>query len=157
MLMADTPTQAQQDLIAMHSDTICAGISEGKSLRAICESNNIPRRSVFKWLEVDEDFMHQYTRARQEQADTIFDEILEIADESKADKGKDGVDHENIQRPRLRIDARKWMAGKMRPKKYGDHIRQEHTGPDGEPLQINPSDKLTEFMDVIAKRGGKIS
>src|SRR5690606_8467561 len=103
--------------------------AEGKSLRSICKEPDMPAAStVFLWLTQHEDFSEQYARAREAQADALFDEILEIADDTSQDfiaKGNpDGsetqvVDHEHIQRSRLRVDARKWMAGKLRPKKYG--------------------------------------
>jgi hypothetical protein len=62
----------------------------------------------------------------------LFDEILSIAD--KQDKDVDEVDgievinHNVINRNRLQIDARKWVLGKMNPKKYGERIQQEHSG-----------------------------
>jgi hypothetical protein len=71
---------------------------------------------VCRWLDANEIFREQYARARERQADTLFDQILTIADEEK----------EDVQRSRLRVDARRWMAGKMRPKVYGDKL--EHTG-----------------------------
>src|SRR5258708_7552309 len=43
--------------------------------------------------------------------------------------GKRIVDHENIQRSRLRVDARKWAAARLAPKKYGDHISHDVKGP----------------------------
>ncbi len=33
-----------------------------------------------------------------------------------------------IEHRRLQVDARKWYAGKLRPKVYGDKIQQEHSG-----------------------------
>ncbi len=41
------------------------------------------------------------------------------------------VDHEHIQRSRLRVDARKWLMSKMAPKKYGEKL--QHTGDGGGP------------------------
>ena len=35
---------------------------------------------------------------------------------------------EHVQRSRLRVDARKWIASKLKPKKYGDYQKHEHTG-----------------------------
>ncbi len=35
---------------------------------------------------------------------------------------------EHVQRSRLRIDTRKWLAGKLKPKKYGDRINLDHAG-----------------------------
>lgn len=64
----------------------------------------------------------QYARAREVQADKLFDECLTIADQydATAEKLEGGTDH--INRARLRIDTRKWMAGKLRPKVYGDKL-----------------------------------
>jgi hypothetical protein len=42
--------------------------------------------------------------------------------------GKTIVDHENIQRSRLRVDARKWAAARLAPKKYGDRVEHDHKG-----------------------------
>jgi hypothetical protein len=76
----------------------------------------------------------RYARAREEQADKLFREIIEIADDASGDyvttsDGKRIVDHENIQRSRLRVDARKWAAARLAPKKYGDHISHDVKGP----------------------------
>jgi hypothetical protein len=38
---------------------------------------------------------------------------------------------EALRRSALRIDARKWMLGKMKPKVYGDKVTTEHSGPGG--------------------------
>jgi hypothetical protein len=37
---------------------------------------------------------------------------------------------------RLRIDTRKWIASKLKPKKYGDKIEQEIKGEMGLTVQI---------------------
>ncbi len=117
-------------------DAICERIADGESLRSICDSEDMPSKStVMKWLADDgtEKLSDQYARAREMQADVIFDECLEIADCGDGDmiKKEDGtvaINHENIQRSRLRVDTRKWMAGKMRPKKYGDKQQMELSG-----------------------------
>ncbi len=100
--------------------------------------------TVCRWLGQHEAFREQYARAREAQADTLFDEILEIADDGTNDyvirkgEGEDveRVDHDHIARSRLRVDARKWMASKLQPKKYGDKVQQELSGPDGGPIPI---------------------
>ena len=38
------------------------------------------------------------------------------------ENGNPRINHDVIQRDRLRVDARKWMLGKMQPKKYGDKL-----------------------------------
>ena len=100
-------------------------IATGESLRSICRSKHMPGKSeVFRVLAVDEVLRDQYARAREQQADAIFDEILDIADQSTP---------ETVQQARLQIDARKWMAGKLRPKKYGDKL--ELSGDPGAPIK----------------------
>lgn len=117
---------------------ICERIAEGESLRAICCDEAMPNTSsVMRWLAAEgaENLREQYARARDAQADYIFDEILDIADDATNDwmevNGDDGayrLNGEHVQRSRLRIDARKWMAGKLRPKKYGDKLDLNHGG-----------------------------
>ncbi len=82
------------------------------------------------------------------QADALFDEALEIADDASGDwtkdaKGNKVLDHEHVQRSRLRVDTRKWAAGKMAPKRYGDKL--QHTGDGGGPIRVRPDlSKLTD-------------
>ena len=104
------------------------------SLRSALSQSNMPSNETFyKWLDEDKDKTKQYARACNKRADLIFEDILDIADESHSDKkvledGREVIDNEVVQRSRLRIDARKWMLSKMNPKKYGDKIQQEHSG-----------------------------
>jgi hypothetical protein len=134
-----TFTQEQADLI-------CQRIADGESLRTICSDEGMPATStVFKWLNEQTTFSEQYARAREAQADALFDEILEIADDGSNDwmerKNQDGENigwrenGEALRRSALRVDARKWMAAKLQPKKYGDRITQELTGKDGGPIE----------------------
>ncbi len=107
---------------------ICREISKGKSLRNVLKAKDMPAYETFyKWIDGDESKSKQYTRATQNRADNIFEDILDIADKQASDvyldkDGKEQINHNIIQRARLQVDARKWMLGKMRPKKYGDKL-----------------------------------
>ncbi len=117
---------------------ICRRLAAGKSLRAICEAKGMPSaETVRRWLLDNEDFCAQYVRAREVQADRFAEEILEIADDASDDwtigeGGRKALDHEHVQRSRLRVDTRKWAAGKLAPKRYGDKL--QHTGEGGGPV-----------------------
>lgn len=111
------------------ADIICERLADGESLRSICRDPEMPgTTAVCKWLIRIPAFAEQYARARELQADALFDENLDIADDGRNDwmlrQGTLVPNNEAVQRSRLRIDTRKWMAGKLRPKKYGD-IRPE--------------------------------
>ena len=128
------------------ADIICERLADGESLRSICEADGMPSKAtVFNWLLKPEHsgFFDQYTRARELQADSHVDEMPDIADDSSNDyitkTNADGstyeqVNSEHIQRSRLRIDTRKWIAERMRPKKYGAKVAL--TDPDGGPLVV---------------------
>lgn len=117
------PTTFTQKIV----DTICERISNGESLVRICSEKNMPeRKTIYNWLNNHEDFLRSYAHARDSQADFYADEIIEIADQTVLDPND----------RRIKIDARKWKASKMAPKKYGDKITQEHTGPEGGAIPI---------------------
>ena len=110
-------------------DEICVRIAEGESLRKICKDEKMPSLvSVWRWLNESETLSKQYTRAREEQAETFVDEILDIADDNKDDtyldeNGKLIINQEVIARSRLRVDSRKWIASKLKPKRFGDYTK----------------------------------
>ena len=127
------PTKYSQNVAA----ALCASLAEGESLRTACSPKEMPCvKTVFNWMHSNEEFLQQYTRAKQESADALTDEMLDIADDATNDwmerQGKDAegyeVNGEHIQRSRLRIETRKWLSSKLKPKKYGDKIVTEHSG-----------------------------
>jgi DNA helicase IV len=115
---------------------ICDRLEHGETLRSIVLDPLMPSRTtVFKWLQTNEAFAEQYARARDAQADHFAEEIVDIADAepSLIFKNVDGVDVASVDSTavnllRLRIDARKWYASKVAPKKYGDKIETTHRG-----------------------------
>jgi hypothetical protein len=127
--MSGRPSEFTPEL----ADLICARLADGQSLRAICRADEMPDKStVFRWLRSNLEFRDQYTRAKEESADALTDEMLEISDDATNDwmerHNEDGsnigwqVNGEHIQRSRLRIETRKWLASKLKPKKYGDKV-----------------------------------
>src|SRR5688572_25127505 len=101
------------------ADLICERLANGESLRAICNDAGMPdKATVFRWLAAHEEFRDQYARARETQADSLFDDILTIADTPVVGEkrktlpdGKVEVSTgDMIEHRRLQVDARKWMA-----------------------------------------------
>ena len=125
-----------EDEIEIKFRLILEGLESGKSLRAVLREDDMPdSRTFYKWLDNDQNKITQYARACEKRTDSIFEEILDIADETHSDKkvledGREVIDNEVIQRSRLRVDARKWMLSKMNPKKYGDKLETDnkHSG-----------------------------
>lgn len=102
------------------ADKICNYIAGGMSLRKLCELDGMPTKETVRvWLRDNETFSAQYARARDEQADFYADEIIEIADNET-----------DPQKARVRVDSRKWIASKLKPKRYGDKLEvdNKHSG-----------------------------
>ena len=89
-------------------------------MRKLCAPEDMPDRgTVVRWLAEHPDFAAKYARAREAQADTMDDLILEEAEK---------VTPETAAASRVKIDAYKWRAAKLKPKVYGDKMQQEHSG-----------------------------
>lgn len=123
------------------ADSILARMMEGESLRVICFDTTMPNAStVHAWVLEDKKehiddleeigFSKKYARARDIQAEVMFEEILEIADDgsndymsiTKGDETYNVEDREVTNRSRLRVDSRKWYLSKVLPKKFGDKV-----------------------------------
>lgn len=110
------PSKFTQEL----ADKICERIANGESLRSICADKGMPdKATVHRWCAESSEFCDQYAHAREGQAEFYADEIIEISDTATSD---------DVAVARLRVDARKWYAAKLAPKKYGDKLTTEHTG-----------------------------
>lgn len=116
--------------------------------------------TVLKWLNSNADFSQAYSRAKELQADFLADEIIEISDDAGGDAviryrgGKQvaEIDGTNVNRSRLMVDSRKWLAAKLRPKKYGDQL---DVTSGGEPLPAPSSvaiDARVQTLMMLAQR-----
>jgi hypothetical protein len=145
------PTKYNQET----ADFICMMLSEGMSLRQILKADTagrLPAQStVYEWLIRHAVFAEQYARAREEQADTNADEIIAIADERppefKDDKGRTYLDQTYIAWQKNRIEARKWTAMKLKPKKYGDRVALE--GVEGGAAIKTEDATADKFLEII--------
>lgn len=122
-------------------DEICERLACGESMRSVARDESMPCMStMFKWLRENENFSQQYDKAKIESADALVEDMLDIADnqveqplivdglpvevDGKAVMVKDAV---SVNHAKLRVDTRKWAASKLKPKKYGEKVTQEHS------------------------------
>lgn len=124
---------------------IIVRVAEGESMRTICRDEEMPRMStIFAWLRDNKEFSEQYTRAKQEAADALSEDIQEI--------GK--LTLTGLYEPaaaRVAIDSYKWIAAKLKPKKYGDKV---DITTDGEKLGVSLSAEQAErLIRARAERG----
>lgn len=139
---SERPTKRQGKYVTIFTPalftTICDRIAGGESLRQVCSDPEMPSKStVMRWLRDKPELRDQYAIARDDLLDHWAEDLIEIADDGTLDTmpgtDKHGnevmvANHANVQRDRLRIDARKWLMSRLGPKKYGDHVEVEHSG-----------------------------
>lgn len=107
---------------------ILDGIIEGKSVRQICAVEDMPHYvTVQRWIANNAEFANKCARARELQADNIFEDMQEVADNGNPD---------DVQRAKLRVSTMQWRAAKLAPKKYGDKV------------QVGGSDDLPPIQSV---------
>lgn len=131
--MAGRPTKYTPELF----DEICEKIANSDlGLVYICEHKGLNAKTFYDWLKEDVELSNKYVRAREMQAEFLADQILAIADDGtndfmkivKGDMEYNVEDREVTNRSKLRVDARKWLASKLLPKKYGDKVQTELSG-----------------------------
>jgi hypothetical protein len=104
-------------------------IGSGMSVSKACDEVGMSHSQFYRIVNADKELCDKYARAMDQRADVIFDQILSISDNDDPDA--------DVQRDRLKVDARKWVVSKMLPKKYGDRVTNELTGSNGLPLEIS--------------------
>jgi len=116
-------------------DSICDDTkSSSLGLVHICKPYNVERNAFLRFKDADPERISKYARAKEDQADYLVEEIIEISDDGTNDfmllhKGNETMQVENKEvtnRSRLRCDMRKWAASKLKPKSYGDKLESTH-------------------------------
>lgn len=147
----ETPTRGRPSLYTPEiAELILLGVSEGRSLRKICEPEDMPSEAaVRRWVMDDhEGFAAHYTRSRDIGLDCRADAIIENAKDAK-----------DASLGRLSFDADRWYLSKLAPKRYGDKLTTELTGADGGPVKTEavvdwsgvPSDAIQAVLDAVQK------
>lgn len=126
-------------------ERLCAELACGVSMRTACKPDDMPSvATAFGWMRKHPEFLELYTRAKAEAADALVEEMMDICDDGTNDwmevHDKDGecigykVNGEHVQRSRLRVETRKWIAAKLKPKKYGEKVDVNHGTQPGDPI-----------------------
>lgn len=139
-----TPLVLEGEAKAAVQALIIDQMSNGKTLSAICRQDGMPsRRTVYDWIRDDEAFAAAMNDARDLGADAIAEEALEIADTTEEgielEIGAEGNKKEKrgdmLGHRKLRVETRLKLLAKWHPKRYGDKVVAEHTGPEGGPIK----------------------
>lgn len=127
-------------------DLIAQGVPATKASQAVGKD----RTNVGKWLRwhASPEQHRSYAYAQEDGADALAEEVIDISDDDGLDvgydeEGKPYFKGQHVARSRLRVDSRKWLAGKKYPRKYGDRAYQVQEG----------GEKPVEIMGVVRVEG----
>jgi hypothetical protein len=100
-------------------DQIFERMAQGESLSGICRRPRMPTRTtVLRHVTSDPAFEALYDRARQAMGDALAEDCLRIAD----DATNDASDPQAVNRAKLQVDTRKWLASRLFPHRFGGPI-----------------------------------
>jgi hypothetical protein len=105
------------------ADAICVWVAAGGSLKAYCRDHGRSMGTVYRWMRETTGFQARYAQAHEDRADSLTDEMMDIADGAAVDASIEGV-----AAAKLRVETRKWIASKLRPTRWGDKQTVEHVG-----------------------------
>lgn len=127
------------ELTPQISEYICDQLAQGRSLISICNNDEgIPSHAtVSRWINKYPDFAINIAHAREAQADYFLDKQIEFAETATVD---------DYQLRKFQADNLKWVAAKLRPKKYGDSTQIKHADADGNKLS---------FTDILSSLDGR--
>ena len=109
---------------------ICTLLAEGKSLNEISKMDGLPcLTAIYNWLRAEPSFASNYARAKEDSADTFAAMMIDAVNGPFNDALEVNV-------ARLKLDAYKWIACKLKPRSYGDRVQAALTGADGGPIQV---------------------
>lgn len=129
--------------------TIAERLSNGEPLAKICREEGMPHPSTVRdWMATHPDVSRAIARAREDGHDALAQEALEIADDGRRDYevGEDGakvVNHDHINRSKLRVHTRLQLLAKWDPR-YADRQKIEHSG------AISTSDPATVANQLVS-------
>ena len=115
-------------------ELVCEYTAQGESLTTMCKRDNMPTKvTIINWLNTYPDFASAFEDAKRAKAESLADEIIDIADDHASvtfydADGNRRVDAGAVAHAKLRIDSRKWIASKLKPKVYGDKMQTEVSG-----------------------------
>jgi transposase-like protein len=142
--MAGSPDTDKRELFDEREARVVEIIAHGGTIRSAATEIGVDQSTITRWLQ-DESrvaFRTHYAQAREAQADSFADEIVETARDESLDPAA----------RRIRVDALKWAAGKRKPKVYGDRVELA-SDPDAPliPAQADATTLARAMLAIVAK------
>jgi hypothetical protein len=96
-------------------------LAGGSTPGEVCKVLGVPRGTLSWWKRSSPEYARAYAHAIRSGADHLAADTVEISDACPAEK-------DEVNRARLRVQARQWLAGRYAPEMYGDRVEIQHSG-----------------------------
>ena len=125
---------------------IAEGLSCGKSLTSVLKAEGMPSYSMARlMISTSPEFRAMYDKAVEDRADRLAEEIIELSDAEMPEGLKGPEASAWVQQKRLQVDARKWVASKLKPRTYGDKI------------DVSVTDNRISVIDAITEAQSRVT
>jgi Bacteriophage Sf6, terminase small subunit-like len=108
------PKRSQKAILRKVFPDLLAFISEGRPTRAFLHQHSLDWQTLMRYLDNHPEQREQYSHARRYQVEAYVAEIVPMSD------AVIGEEMAVVTATRNAVDARKWVAGKLAPREYGD-------------------------------------
>ena len=93
---------------------VCAHIAQGMTIGRLAEFIECSRPMLSFWINQTEERKEAVLRAKRLKAEFLAEQALDIADQA------DELSNGGVNKARLQVDVRKWMAAKLDPEGFGE-------------------------------------
>jgi hypothetical protein len=124
----------------------------------VARKMNTSRNTIYRWVRQDKKLKILVKEAREIQASSFIEEMIDIADDDSGDiildedTGRKYPNAANVARAKLKITTRRKLAGFYHPTGFGDKSKIDLTSSDGSVgfvgLQITPPKDIKEEVDT---------
>lgn len=137
------------------AEKIIAGVAQGKTIERITdEAHDLPSCSVvYEWIDRFEDFARAIHDAKQRAADKFAMEIIELADADPQRTMQGNIDQGHVSWTKLRIESRKWVAAKLKPKQWGERVETTINATLGLSSDMSAELREKRIMELANKAG----
>ncbi len=120
-------------------EAIIQAVSNGEPLAPAVRAKGVGLTTWYDWCAADAALAERIARAREIGEEIIAADTLAIVDtepERTATEHGDKVDAGHVAWLKNRAEQRLKLLAKWNPKKWGEKVQNEHTGPGGGPIQV---------------------
>jgi hypothetical protein len=111
-------------------------LSDGELLSEIGADIGVKRTTIYMRFQATPELVDAYARAREQGLMARGERLRTLARRELPKLASGGIDPAAVSQLKIEVDTEKWTLSKLLASVFGDKVQQEHSGPNGGPVQI---------------------